>query len=82
MEGVTFNDLRGTAVARLRAVGCTHAEIGTVADHKNAEVKAILERQYVATDPVLASTAIAKLERRIKSPNRSGEPGPGRENGE
>jgi hypothetical protein len=39
---VTFNDLRGTAVTRLRAVGCTHAEIGAITGHKNAEVTAIL----------------------------------------
>lgn len=81
---VTFNDLRGTAVTRLRAVGCTHAEIGAITGHKNAEVTAILERHYAATDPVLARSAIAKLEGRTKSPNwspnRAGEPDPGREN--
>jgi len=80
VEGVTFNDLRGTAVTRLRAVGCTHAEICAITGHKNAEVTAILERHYAATDPVPARTAVAKLEGRTKSPNRSREPDPGREN--
>jgi hypothetical protein len=80
---VTFNDLRGTAVTRLRAVGCTHPEIGAITGQQNAEVTAILERHYAATDPVLARTAIAKPEGRMKSPdwprNRAGEPDPGRQ---
>jgi hypothetical protein len=71
---------------RIRAVGCTHAEIGAITGHKNAEVTAILERHYAATDPVLARTAIAKLEGRTKSPNcspnQAGETDPGRENSE
>lgn len=70
IEGVTFNDLRGTAVTRLRGEGCTHAEIGAITGHKNAEINAILEKHYAASDPELARSAIRKLEARRKSPNR------------
>ena len=31
--GVTFHDLRGTAVTRLALVGCTEAEIATLTGH-------------------------------------------------
>lgn len=77
VTGLTFNDLRGTAVTRLRAMGCSHAEIGSITGHKNAEVTAILEAHYAATDPALAESAIRKLETRTKSPYCS----PNRESG-
>ena len=31
--GVTFHDLRGTAVTRLAIAGCTEAEIATITGH-------------------------------------------------
>ena len=31
--GVTFNDLRGTAVTRLALVGCTEAQIAAITGH-------------------------------------------------
>jgi integrase len=65
--GVTFNDLRGTAVTRLRAAECTHAQIGAITGHKNAEITAILEKHYVASDPELAVAAIRKLEARASA---------------
>lgn len=70
IDGLTFNDLRGTAVTRLRRVGCTHAEIGAITGHRNADVTSILEAHYAATDPALAESAIAKLEKGTVSPNR------------
>ncbi|RMF35797.1 MAG: integrase, partial [Alphaproteobacteria bacterium] len=70
IAGLTFNDLRGTAVTRLRALGCTHAEIGAITGHRNAEITAIIEAHYAATDPKLAESAIKKLETRTNSPNR------------
>ena len=33
IAGITFNDLRGTAVTRLALVGCTEAEIATITGH-------------------------------------------------
>ena len=34
--GVTFNDLRGTAVTRLALAECTEAEIATITGHSLA----------------------------------------------
>lgn len=70
ISGLVFNDLRGTAVTRLRALGCTHAEIGAITGHRNPEITRILEAHYAATDPRLAEEAIRKLERGTKFPNR------------
>jgi integrase len=62
--GVTFHDLRGTAVTRLAIVGCTEAEIATITGHSLRDVRSILDANYLHRDPALAESAIAKLERR------------------
>jgi integrase len=67
--GVTFHDLRGTAVTRLAIAGCTEAEIATITGHSLRSVRAIIDTHYLARDPALAESAIAKLETRTKSPN-------------
>ncbi len=67
--GVTFHDLRGTAVTRLALVGCTEAEIATLTGHSMRDVRAILDANYLHRDPALAESAIRKLERRTKTPN-------------
>jgi integrase len=67
--GVTFNDLRGTAVTRLALAGCTEAEIATITGHSLRDVRSILDAHYLHRDPALAKSAISKLERRTKSPN-------------
>jgi integrase len=67
--GVTFHDLRGTAVTRLALVGCTEAEIATLTGHSMRDVRAILDANYLHRDPALAESAIHKLERRTKTPN-------------
>jgi integrase len=66
--GVTFHDLRGTAVTRLAIVGCTEAEIATITGHSLRSVRAILDSHYLylCRDPVLAESAIRKLERGTK----------------
>jgi integrase len=61
--GVTFHDLRGTAVTRLAIVGCTEAEIAAITGHSLSDVKSILDANYLHRDPALAETAIRKLER-------------------
>jgi len=38
LAGLTFNDLRGTAVTRLALEGCTEAEIVAVTDHANSRL--------------------------------------------
>ena len=67
--GVTFNDLRGTAVTRLALAGCTEAEIATITGHSLRGVRAILDRHYLSRDPALGESAIRKLEKGTKTPN-------------
>jgi integrase len=66
--GVTFNDLRGTAVTRLALAECTEAEIATITGHTLRDVRSILDAHYLHRDPALAESAIKKLERRTESP--------------
>jgi integrase len=61
--GVTFHDLRGTAVTRLAVVGCTEAEIATITGHSLRDVHSILDANYLHRDPALGESAIKKLER-------------------
>lgn len=67
--GVTFHDLRGTAVTRLAIAGCTEAEIATITGLSLQGVRTILDQHYLNRDPELAKNAILKLEGRTKSPN-------------
>jgi integrase len=67
--GVTFHDLRGTAVTRLALAGCTPPEIATITGHSLRDVSAILDSHYLNRDTRLAEAAIRKLERRTESPN-------------
>ena len=67
--GVTFNDLRGTAVTRLALAECTEAEIATITGHSLRDVRSILDAHYLHRDPTLAESAIRKLERRTEFPN-------------
>jgi integrase len=63
ISGVTFHDLRGTAVTRLALVGCTEAEIATITGHSLRSVRAIIDTHYLSRDPALGDSAITKLER-------------------
>jgi integrase len=67
--GVTFHDLRGTAVTRLAIAGCTEAEIATITGHSLRSVRAILDTHYLSRDPALGDSAITKLERVEKGTN-------------
>ena len=69
--GVTFNDLRGTAVTRLALAGATEAEIATITGHTLRDVRSILDANYLHRDPALAEAAIRKLEARTKIPDRA-----------
>jgi integrase len=69
VRGVTFHDLRGTAVTRLALVGATEAEIANITGHSLRDVHAILDMHYLARDPALGENAIRKLERGTKTPN-------------
>ena len=61
IEGVTFNDLRGTAVTRLAEAGCTVPEIASITGHTLRSATTILER-YRARTRKQASAAIQKLD--------------------
>lgn len=67
--GLTFNDLRGTAVTRLALAEATEAEIATITGHSLRDVRSILDASYLHRDPALAESAIKKLEKRTKTPN-------------
>jgi integrase len=59
--GLTFHDLRGTAVTRLSEAGCSPQEIATITGHSLRDVGSILDR-YSARTEKLAMIAMAKLE--------------------
>lgn len=69
--GVTFHDLRGTAVTRLAVAGCTEAEIATITGHALRDVRSILDAHYLNRDPALGESAIRKLEKRTPIANCS-----------
>jgi integrase len=71
--GLTFNDLRGTAVTRLALAGATEPEIATITGHALRDVRSILDSHYLNRDPALAESAIRKLERRTKTPESAPE---------
>lgn len=62
ITGLTFHDLRGTAVTRLSEAGCTPQEVATLTAHSLRDVGAILDKYLARTDKI-AVAAIAKLER-------------------
>lgn len=66
IEGVTFHDLRGSAVTRLALAGCTEPEIAAITGLSLKDVSAILDAHYLSRDAGLAESAIRKLERGTK----------------
>ena len=62
IAGITFNDLRGTAVTRLALVGCTEAEIATITGHSLRDVRSILDAHYLHRESSWRASAITKLE--------------------
>ena len=71
INGVTFNDLRGTAVTRLALAGCTEAQVASITGHSLRDVRSILDSHYLHRDPAMAEAAIQKLEARTNSPKRA-----------
>lgn len=72
VEGVTFHDLRGTAVTRLAIAGCSESEISAITGHALRDVNSIIDSTYLHRDPALGISAIRKLElyeERTKIPN-------------
>lgn len=62
IDGVTFGDLRGTAVTRLALAQCTVPEICAITGHSHEDANRILEAHYLKRDPQIAWNAIRKLE--------------------
>jgi integrase len=59
--GLTFHDLRGSAVVRLARAGCNEVEIYSITGHKPSDVQAILTAHYLPRDAEVAVNAIEKL---------------------
>lgn len=66
IEGLTFHDLRGSAVVRLALADATVPQIATFTGHSLRDVEAILDAHYLGRDARLAEIAILKLEARTK----------------
>jgi integrase len=64
--GLTFHDLRGTAVVRLAIAGATVPQIATFTGHSLKDVEAILDAHYLGRDIRLAEAAVLKLEQRTE----------------
>ena len=69
VRGVTFHDLRGTAVTRLASTQSTISEIASITGHSLRDVHAILDTHYLARDQVSGENAIRRLEKRTETPN-------------
>jgi integrase len=63
ITGLTFHDLRGSAVVRLALAGATVPEIATFTGHSLKDVESILDKHYLGRDVKLAELAMRKLER-------------------
>ena len=63
IRGLTFHDLRGTAVVTLARAGCNEVEIYSITGHKPGDVQAILTTHYLPRDAEVAGNAITKLNR-------------------
>ena len=66
ISGLTFHDLRGSAVVRLALAEATVPQIATFTGHSLKDVEAILDAHYLGRDIKLAEAAVLKLEARTK----------------
>ena len=66
IQGLTFHDLRGSAVVRLAIADATVPQIATFTGHSLRDVEAILDAHYLGRDVKLAEIAVMKLETRTK----------------
>lgn len=66
--GLTFHDLRGTAVIRLAIEECSEVEIVTITGHSLKDVGSISDTHYLHRDSRLADSAIRKPEQNQETP--------------
>ena len=58
--GLTFHDLRGTAVVRLAIAGATVPQTATFTGHSLKDVEAIPDAHYLGRDVQLAEAALGQ----------------------
>jgi len=66
IENLTFHDLRGTCATRLKEAGASIEEISEITGHTIQEATSILQTHYLGSTPVLAISAMEKLETKRK----------------
>jgi integrase len=66
ITGLTFHDIRGSAVVRLALADATVPQIATFTGHSLRDVEAILDAHHIGRDVKLAEIAVMKLETRTK----------------
>jgi integrase len=64
-DGLTFHDLRGTAITRLADAGCSPAEIAAISGHSQRSIAQVLD-SYQARTSAQSQVAIMKLERSLR----------------
>ena len=62
MSGLSFHDLRATAVIRLARADCSEAEISTITGHGPKDVGANLGAHCLSRDSQLTESAMKKRE--------------------
>lgn len=63
IEGVTFHDLRGTAVVHLAGHGASVPQIASITGHSLQSVERILEEHYLAEAQGIGDAVVLKMER-------------------
>jgi hypothetical protein len=66
VTGLTFHDLRGSAVVQLALAEATVPQIATFTGPSLKDVEAILDAHYLGREVKLAEAAVIKLEARTK----------------
>jgi integrase len=77
IEGLSFHDLRGTAVTRLSLEGAPPQEVATITGLSLNDVNAILDAHYLHRDPALAEKAVKRLEARTVPSKPAAKPASG-----
>jgi integrase len=63
ITGLTFHDLRGSAVTRFAEAGATESEIAAITGHSHKDVGTMFDRHYLSRTNTLAGNAMRRLER-------------------
>jgi integrase len=63
ISGLTFHDLRGSAITRLAEAGCSESEIAAFTGHSHRDVGEMLDRHYMSRTNALAESGMQRLER-------------------